>query len=244
MQGFLLFSNKKVKFMNYLDLEKVLSIPRIGRYKSACNGDEQKSLELYFLNIEISKDFYTLLSLFEIALRNAINEHYKKHFADNSWLINQTQKGFFPIDNKRVENEYDKLVNERKYSPDKLIAALTFGVWIEMFSSHCFAKGNQTLLKIFPNRQKGINQKAIQKELKEISKFRNKIAHYEPICFDIDGKISVVYAQNALEKTLKYFTFLGIYENVLCEFNKTKTNLEKLHLLEICFKRELEFHNE
>ena len=218
--------------MNYLDFEKVLSVPRIGRYKSACNGDEQKSLELYFLNIEISKDFYTLLCLFEIALRNAINEHYKEHFADNSWLINQTLKGFFPPDNKRVENEYNKLLSERKYSHDKLIAALTFGVWIEMFSSHCFAKGSQTLLKIFPNRQKGINQKAIQKELKEIAKFRNKVAHYEPVCFDIDGKISAIYAQNALEKTLKYFTFLGVPENLLCKFNKTENNLEKLKKLQ------------
>jgi hypothetical protein len=218
--------------MNYIDLENVLSIPRIGRYKLACNGEEQKTLELYFLNIEISKDFYSLLSLFEIALRNAINEHYKKHFSDSAWLINQTQKDFFPPDNKRVENEYRKLVNERKYSPDKLIAALTFGVWTEMFSSHCFAKGNQTLLKIFPNRQKGINQKAIQKELKEIAKFRNKIAHYEPICFDIDGKISTVYVQNVLEKILKYFAFLGVHESVLCKFNKTKNNIEKLKQLQ------------
>ena len=213
--------------MNYRDFEKVLSAPRIGRYKTSCNGNEQKTLKLYLLNIEISKDFYALLSLFEITLRNAINEHYKEHFNDENWIINQEYNNFFHPERKIVLAEYDKLVASDLYKPDKLMSALTFGIWTEMFSGYCFAKGNQTLLKIFPNRQKGVNQKYIHKELKEIKNFRNKIAHHEPICFDRNN-ISANYAENILAKILTLFAFLGISENILCEFNKTESNLEKL----------------
>jgi len=213
--------------MNYLDFENVLSIPRIGRYKSVCGGDEQKSLELYLLNVELSKDFYALLGLFEIALRNAVNKHYKEVFSDEDWIINQERKGFFPPERKNISAEYSKLAITNSYTHGKLIAALTFGVWTEMFSTHCFGRGGRTLLKIFPNRPKGVNQKIIHKELKEIKTFRNKLAHHEPICF-VENKISCEYAENILEKTLKYFAFLGVPENVLCKFNKTESNLQKL----------------
>jgi len=217
--------------MNYSDFEKVLSAPRIGRYKTSCNGDEQKALELYLLNIEISKDFYALLGLLEVALRNAINEHYKKHFNDENWIINQEYNNFFHPERKVVSVEYDKLVAVNLYRPDKLMSALTFGIWTEMFSGYCFGKGNQTLLKIFPHRTKGVNQKYIHKELKEIKNFRNKIAHHEPVCFE-KNIVSANYAENILTKILTLFAFLGISENLLCEFNKTGNNLEKLKQLQ------------
>jgi hypothetical protein len=218
--------------MDFLELEEILSVPRIGRYKTACKDNEQIAFELYLLNIDIAKDFYALLSLFEVALRNAINNHYKKHFADNDWLINQTREGLFRPDDKKVEKEYRKLTDSNRYSPDKLIAALSFGIWAEMFSSLSFVKGGMTLMKIFPKKQKGFNQKIIQKELKEINYFRNKIAHHEPICLDKAGSISTDYLQKMLREILKYFTFLGVSENLVEKFNKTENNLERLKQLQ------------
>jgi hypothetical protein len=74
MQVFLLFYaqnmlsslKKGVSIMNYDDYEKYLSKPRLGRYKRACGGNEQKAFDLYIMNIEISKKFYGVLSLFEV----------------------------------------------------------------------------------------------------------------------------------------------------------------------------------
>lgn len=218
---------ERFRFMDYLEFQDLLSKPRLDRYKTACKGNEEKTIELYLLNIEISKDFYGILSLFEVSLRNAINKHYKEYFNDENWLINQERINFFHPERKFVLPEYNKLVADKVYTPDKLMSVLTFGIWTDMFSSYCFAKGNQTLLKIFPNRQKGINQKQIHKNIKEIKNLRNKIAHHEPICLD-KNNVSTDYAESILAKTLTLFEFLGVSENVLCKFNNTENNLKKL----------------
>jgi hypothetical protein len=202
--------------MNYSDYERHLSEPRLNKYKSACGGDERKVLALYMLNIEISKKFYGILSLFEVALRNAINEHYRNHFSDDDWISNQANSGFFAEPKKEsIFKEKKKLLTMKSYSSDRLVAVLSFGLWIDMFSSHCFNKGNQTLLKIFPDRQKGVNQKFIYKELNEIRIFRNRIAHHEAICFDKQGQISAVYTKNIWELIQKYTYFLGLPSDFL-----------------------------
>ena len=214
--------------MVYKEFEAILSKARLNKYRTACAGNEQKALELYLLNVELSKDFYGLLGLFEIVLRNAINEHYKKCFNDENWIINQAKNEFFPKERKNVAIEYGKLTAVDAYTPSNLMAALTFGVWTEMFSSHCFGKGNQTLLKIFPNRPKGVNQKSIHKELREIKILRNKIAHHEPVCFDNVDNVSTDYLENMQREILKFFAYLGISENIISVFNASKNNLEKL----------------
>ncbi len=59
------------------------------------------------------------------------------------------------------------------------------------------------------NRQFGLGQKAIFKELQQIKDFRNRIAHHEPVCFDAVGHKSMVYAQTNYALILKYISFLG-----------------------------------
>ena len=219
---------KKVKIMVYKEFETVLSKARLNKYRTACLGDEQKTLELYLLNVELAKDFHGLLGLFEIALRNAIDEHYSKHFNDINWLVNQAKKDFFSKKRNTVIVEFYKLTAIKAYTPSNLIAALSFGVWTEMFTSHCFAKGSQTLLKIFPNRPKGVNQKCINLELREIKFLRNKIAHHEHICFNKYENISADYLETMRKKILKYFVYLGVSENVVNAFDVSKDNLNQL----------------
>ena len=84
-----------------------------------------------------------------------------------------------------------------------------------MFNKVPFRLGSQTLLQIFPNRQTGLGQKAIYKELQQIKQFRNRIAHHEPICFDATGRKSMVYVQTNYALILKYISFLGYNKNEL-----------------------------
>jgi len=202
--------------MNYEDFEKHLSKPRLDKYRRACGGNEQKAVELHTQNIELSKNFYGVLSLFELALRNAINEHYKSYFLDKDWILHQYDCGLFREPQMLSIAKAKKKLNTFKfYSPDNLVAELAFGFWINMFSSHCFKNGDQTLLKIFPNRYKDINQKLIYKELDEIRDFRNRIAHHEPICFNINGKVSLKYGERIWRLMLKYSKFLGLPDEFL-----------------------------
>lgn len=84
------------KIMTYPDFEKALSKPRIGRFLLAVNGDYNKAIQLYKLNIQLSQTLYGLLSIFEVTLRNNIDQHYRQHFNDNEWLKNQCgQSGMF-----------------------------------------------------------------------------------------------------------------------------------------------------
>jgi len=212
--------------VNYDDYEDLFSKPRLDKYKCACNEDEQKALELYMLNIEMSKTFFGVLSLFEIVLRNAIDKHYKRYFSDDDWISNQADNGFFP------EHKKTSVYREREketYSPDSMVSALSLGFWTEMFSSHCFKKGNQTLLKIFPNKQKGVNQKLIFNELKEIRDFRNRIAHHESICFNKQGKISTKYVQYIWGLILKYIGFFGISDIFLQNVELPISDIRKLN---------------
>lgn len=90
--------------MNYGDCERHLSKSRMEKYKRACGGNEEKAFELYIQNIQASKNFYGTLSLFEVALRNAINEHYKNNLENDDWILNQADNGFFTEFNSKIHS--------------------------------------------------------------------------------------------------------------------------------------------
>ena len=59
--------------MEYLEFERILSAKRIQRYKDAANGDTRKAMALYRYNLRLSQEMFTIVSCFEVALRNAID---------------------------------------------------------------------------------------------------------------------------------------------------------------------------
>lgn len=67
---------KKTKKMKYTDFEYVLSPERMGRYLQACGDDSQKAMTLYRYNLQLSQEMFTVISCFEVALRNAIDRHF------------------------------------------------------------------------------------------------------------------------------------------------------------------------
>ena len=70
-------------------------------------------------------------------------------------------------------------------------------------------------MQVFPNKQKGLGQKAIYNELMRIKNFRNRIAHHEPICFDANSLKDVAFAQDNYQLILKYIHFLGYNKDEL-----------------------------
>lgn len=100
-----------------------------------------------------------------------------------------------------------------KYSPDKLIASLSFGFWVTMFNKSGFNAGGKTLLKIFLRKEKGLGQKEVYKELRQILNFRNRIAHHEPICFNMAKRKDTFYVRNNYRLIYRYIRFLGYNTN-------------------------------
>ena len=84
-------------------------------------------------------------------------------------------------------------------------------------------------MQIFPNRTSGLNQSSIYLELAEIRNFRNRVAHYEPICFDASGKISTGFALHHYGLIRKYIEFMGVpAESALRFIEKPDGIIQKL----------------
>lgn len=111
------------------EAKQLFSEARMQKYLRACGGDEDQAMQLYSYNARLSQAFFGVVSLFEVILRNAINEHYLKTLGEN-WIINQTISGGL-LEHEADEvaftkNAYDK---ENVYSHDKMVGSFTFGFW-------------------------------------------------------------------------------------------------------------------
>jgi len=60
-----------------------------------------------------------------------------------------------------------------------------------------------------------MNQKQIYNDLDKIRSFRNRIAHYEPICFNSQRQINIDYAEDIYKLIVQYIVFLGYNPNQL-----------------------------
>ena len=196
--------------MDFKTSQKLYSVPRMRKYLNACAGNRQKTMQLYRYNIRLCQRFYGVLNLFEVMLRNAINEHYSAYYSDPDWIINQADEGKLLEYNKDEIRQTEAGYRRRGiYNNDKMVASLTMGFWTKLFSKKRYKRGGKTLLRIFPNKAKGKNQSDIYKDLTHIREFRNRIAHHEPICFDGAHNISTVFATQHYQLICEYIDYMG-----------------------------------
>lgn len=95
--------------MEYLEFERILSAKRMRRYKEAANGDTRKAMALYRYNLRLSQEMFTIVSCFEVALRNAIDGLLVTTLG-NDWLRDSVQDdGIFS--NGRM-NETRKIIEK------------------------------------------------------------------------------------------------------------------------------------
>ena len=205
--------------MDFKTSQKLYSVPRMRKYQHACDGDKRKTMQLYRYNLRLCQRFYGALNLFEVMLRNAINEHYAAQFSDPDWIVNQADVGKLLEFNKDEIRQTEAGYRRRGiYNNDKMVASLTMGFWTKLFSKKRYKRGGKTLLQIFPNKRKGKNQADVYKDLTHIREFRNRIAHHEPICFDGSGNISTAFARRHYQLICEYIDFMGqqSYDVIKC----------------------------
>ena len=160
----------------YDKLEYYLSEARLRPYLELANNDKEKAVELYKLNIEVSKNFYALLSYLEIFLRNKIDILLTKDISEN-WIdkIQWRNKHL-----EQIEEVKNKIKRKKKiYNKHDIIGNLRFGFWVHLFDNNYQSSLWYTSLnKIFSFRT---NRKYISRILKDVLEFRNRISHYEII---------------------------------------------------------------
>jgi hypothetical protein len=169
-------------------LYTAISIVRYERYLFACENSQQRALALYRANIILSQQLYGVLGIFEIILRNSIDRHFIST-KGNFWLEEAIAPGGYLEISPGCGDSFHSVQEAihalgAQYIHDKLISKLTLGFWRYQFAKKEFAASGSALLEIFVNRPAGTPQKDIFQMLLKINELRNRIAHYEPICFD------------------------------------------------------------
>lgn len=209
--------------MRYLDFEDIISIARMSRYTSA-TSNTKKAMTLYRLNLRLSQEFFTIISCFEICLRNSINKNLLRVLG-NEWLKNGASNGGC-FDTNSCRNT-QQIINEaisklnHSYTHSKLVAELGLGFWRYLFTQHQFNSTGRTLLQIFPLKPRSTpqiqyNNRYIFNELAKINDIRNRIAHHEPICFLTSQPIkNTTYARQNYAVIIELFQWMGIEQNSL-----------------------------
>ena len=120
--------------MVYNEFEHIISAERMRKYVVACGGDTRRAMTLYRWNLKLSQEMFTMISCFEVALRNKIDAEMKQHWG-NDWLRDfMIPGGPFASDGrvdgtrKIIRKAYDSLMLAGNYSHAKLLSQMEFGV--------------------------------------------------------------------------------------------------------------------
>ena len=210
--------------MKFREFENIMSSYRMSRYVTACGGNTKKAMTLYRLNLRLSQEMFTVISCFEVALRNAIDKHYLTTLGAD-WLQNAAATGgifdnrFCRITAHSINDEIYALGGH--YAHGKVVAGLGFGIWRYLFAAHQYQQAGQTLLRIFPAKPRSTattqyNQTYVFNQLAHINNIRNRIAHHEPICFQSGLPItSTLYARQNYNLILQLFQWMSLDESAL-----------------------------
>lgn len=196
------------------DLERAFSTPRFKRYVEAAGGDYARGHAWYKGNLRLSAKLFSVISVFEVIFRNAVDRHYQARYGD-TWLLTQSgPEGFLARRGcERTRASVKEAIGWREhYVHDKVVANLGLPFWRSLFNSKEFSAGGDTLLKIFPSRPRGkaLNHTYVYNKLHPVAKIRNRIAHHDAICFAPKScEISTEWPLKAYDSMTELITWLG-----------------------------------
>lgn len=212
---------------------QALSRERIRNYNQASYGNVKIALELYELNIQLSKHLYEYIGRFELYLRNQINIKLKdcihERWYDQQWI---TQAN---LDSKirDVKIQIRRSRTSIYINNGDVIAKLTMGFWKQLFNAIPFSILERdyhfNITTVFSTER---DRLLIYKELGVVTGIRNRIAHHEPIMLK-NRRISLDYIEDLLEISQKYYRQLPIDRaKIKLEFDPAVTDiLDRLYLL-------------
>jgi hypothetical protein len=174
----------------------------VHRYLLATNNSTSKAVKLYKANLKISQAFHPLLGILEVILRNRLYDKLTFYFTDPDWILNQ-KAGFMSDPSlkftykrtgikktndflKREINKAERRLQKTStpITSGKIIAEQTLGFWTDLFEVHHYRLLKGKPIQIFHLLPAGHGRKEVNEELDKVRRFRNRINHNEPICFN------------------------------------------------------------
>lgn len=158
-------------------LKAFLSDARLGRYENT-----GAAVDNYLKNLKTSAQFYQKLHWLEVGLRNAINAALAKKYGPN-WL-ESGKITLGPVEQNQIAKARQTLGKlSDQINENDIVAALSFGFWVNLFNSPYENIWRTCLRQMFVNCNHGLSRKEFRKMLHPLLTLRNRIAHYEPIIF-------------------------------------------------------------
>lgn len=178
----------------------------------------------------ISSTFYPPLQCLEVTLRNSIHRELSKQY-NATWYDNINNLLKYN-DKEKIQSAKDALLKQRKpLEPSRIVAELSFGFWVSLLGKG--ERGNYETLrrdalhKAFPNAK--LRRKEVHNNLDKIRKFRNRIAHHEPIHkrnlsedYQLIIQLIEFMCKNTAQWTKHHNYFEDIYQNKPQNINPPK----------------------
>lgn len=169
--------------------EKVFSNQRMAKYFEMHSDNEETAILHYKINIELSEAFYTILSIYEVALRNSLNRELITYFGTTEWYLNiANQIGLNNL--KGMINTAQKHIAKRNeiVTGDKMVAELTLGFWVRLLNAEYERILWKPIRRAFPYLEKSKKQRnKVSSPLNKIRDFRNRVFHHEPISWNLNS---------------------------------------------------------
>ncbi len=167
-------------------MRQMVSEPRLSPYLKQYEGNEKLALRLYAWNLELSSAYWGPLSVFEVALRNRVQQELP-YSIQSEWM----DAHLCQRERYKITDAKESLERAGKSSPtaDDYMAEISLGFWVGLFDhgrphdrmqDYDKVFWQPYLHKVFPNRE-GAKRRTIHGDLSAIRNFRNRVAHHEPI---------------------------------------------------------------
>jgi len=217
-----------------LAIEQALSTVRLQPYLREANGQKEKAIKIYQLNLKLCAEIYPSLNIFEITFRNRINQvMINKHGKD--WDLKKNLIGSY--ESESIEQVCVQLRREKKpVVMDKIVPNLTLGFWSSLIIKKQYRQSifDQCIEEIFPFAKSSERDftKIAPRFRNKILYLRNRVFHHEPI-WSIDYNVEEKYQY--LCQVLRWMSpevhdWLKTYDNFPEQHRVFKEELKELNI--------------
>ncbi|WP_188915621.1 Abi family protein [Salinarimonas ramus] len=164
---------------------KAVSQPRFSRYLKACRGNKREVIDLYLPNSKLSQSLYLLIQIWEVCLRNKLNDFLCWKY-NGSWPKDtRLQRNLTANDRRRLNEAITRQSEARKvpHPPTgAIVADLSAGFWVSLLAKSYDVpfSWRYNLSQVYPHAA-GIKRAEASDICSALLDLRNRIAHHEPI---------------------------------------------------------------
>jgi hypothetical protein len=168
------------KRLEYAEIERVLSKPRLDSYRQHGESNE-KALSRHLWNTALCEALYPSLQTLEVTFRNAVHSELGGVLSVPEWL--SAPPGFLYEDEiLAIEKAKQSLRQGRGITEPCLVAEMSFGFWTSLLDSRYDRMWPKLIAKVFPNMPRTIRTRGeVSKRMNKVRKLRNAALHHHSI---------------------------------------------------------------